>query len=221
MEMAYNIAVLASGRGSNFQAMVDAKMSGDLLGYAQFVCLITDNPDAPAIDIAQKNSMPVVVLKASDYPDRLAHDDAILEALEKYDADLVVLAGYMRIIKSHALLAKFKNRIINIHPSLLPKYKGAHAQQDAFDAGEKVSGVTIHFVDESLDGGAIIYQTPVDISMCKSGKEVADEILWYEHIAYPAVVDWFSKGMVHVNEDGSVTIDDGLVRRAPRKNQKK
>ncbi|MFA5106085.1 MAG: phosphoribosylglycinamide formyltransferase [Candidatus Micrarchaeia archaeon] len=217
--MAFKVAVLASGRGSNFKAMVQAKDFGGLLENVEFCCLITDNPAAPAIAVAKERSIPVHVLQPKDYPDRIAHDNAMLEALEKSGCDLIVLAGYMRIIKSPELLGKFKNRIINIHPSLLPKYPGSHAQKDAFDAGEKVSGLTIHFVDASLDGGPIIYQEKVDISSCKSGQEAADAILRREHIAYPAVVDWFSKGMVRVAPGGKVAIDDGLARKGPRKRQ--
>lgn len=217
--MSFKVAILASGRGSNFKAMVEAKKFGGILENVEFCCLVTDKPDAPAISIARENSIPVRVLSPKDYPDRQAHDNAILETLEAAGCDLVALAGYMRIIKSPLLLDRFKNRIINIHPSLLPKYPGSHAQRDAFEAGEKVSGLTIHFVDASLDGGPVIYQEKVDISACKSGQEAADAILRHEHVAYPAVVDWFSKGLVHVGPGGKVTIADGLARKGPRKSR--
>jgi phosphoribosylglycinamide formyltransferase-1 len=117
----------------------------------------------------------------------------------------VVLAGYMRIIRSKELLSSYAGRIINIHPSLLPKYPGAHAQADAFNAGEKTSGYTIHFVDESLDGGKIIYQEKVDISGCKSADEAAAKILEREHVGLPMIVGKFSQGKVKM-QGGKVLV---------------
>ena len=119
-----------------------------------------------------------------------------MKKLAELEPDLVVLAGYMKVIRSKGLLSKYAGRMINIHPSLLPKYPGAHAQRDAFEAGEKVSGFTIHFVDETLDGGKIICQEKVDISGCRSADEAAAKILENEHIGLPAIVGKFAKGDV-------------------------
>lgn len=189
--MAVSLVVLASGRGSNFKAILDAISAGEC--DAKVLALISDNPAAPALQIAKEHGIVGHYIDPKEFAAREDFDDAIFALLESYKPDLVVLAGYMRIIKSKRLLSAYKGHIINIHPSLLPKYPGAHAQKDAFDAGEKISGLTIHFVDETLDGGKIISQEKVDISKCNSADEVAAEILKHEHIAFPKIIDSFSK----------------------------
>ena len=188
-ERKFRIAVLASGRGSDFQSIIDARKKGEL--DVEIVGLITDNPDAAAIERANESGIPAYVMQWSSREDL---DGKIKEKLDELSPDLVVLAGYMKIIKSSSLLSLYKGRMINIHPSLLPKYPGAHAQKDAFEAGEKISGYTIHFVDESLDGGAIIYQEKVDISGCKTWEEAAGKILEREHVGLPKVIGMASKG---------------------------
>lgn len=186
------VAILASGRGSNFQAILNEINAGRC--NAEVKVLITNNPEAGAIEIAKSNSVPVEFVDRSKFKKREEMDDFIKKLLDKYQTELVVLAGYMRILKGNSLLEKYKNKIINIHPALLPAFPGENAQKQAFDAGAKVSGVTIHFVDETLDGGPIIYQEKVDISDCKSAEEVAAKILKVEHKAYAKVIDSFSKG---------------------------
>lgn len=186
------IAVLASGRGSNFKAILDEIGAGRC--DAEVKALITNKPDAGAIEIAKGHSIPVEIVQKNGFATREEMDERILELLKQHDAELVVLAGYMLLIKSKKLLGEYKNRIINIHPALLPSFPGDHAQKDAFDYGVKVSGLTIHFVDESLDAGPIIYQEAVDISDCESADEVAARIIKHEHKAYAKVVDSFSKG---------------------------
>jgi phosphoribosylglycinamide formyltransferase 1 len=185
--MALSLVVLSSGRGSNFKAILDAIDRG--ICDAKVLALISDNPDAPALQIARDAGVMAHYVGPKDFSTREEFDEAILALLESYKPDLVVLAGYMRIIKSPKLLSAYKKRIINIHPSLLPKYPGAHAQKDAFEAGEKISGLTIHYVDETLDGGKIICQEKVDISNCKNADEAAALILEHEHAAYPKIID--------------------------------
>lgn len=186
------VAVLASGRGSNFRAILEEIKAGRC--DAEIILLITNNPDAPAIAIAKDNNIPVEIVEKSAFQDREKMDDRIKELLDRHGAELVVLAGYMLLIKGKRLLEAYKNRIINIHPALLPAFPGATAQKDAFEYGVKVSGVTIHIVDETLDAGPILYQEAVDISDCKSADETAAKILKTEHKAYAKVVDSFSKG---------------------------
>ncbi|MBI5227543.1 phosphoribosylglycinamide formyltransferase [Candidatus Micrarchaeota archaeon] len=200
------IAVLASGRGSNFQAIAESIKKGTC--SAQVAVLITNNPDAKAISIAKAYGIPVEMVDKTKFPDRESFDDFLLTILDRYEVDLVVLAGYMLLLKGKNLLEKYKNKIINIHPSLLPKFPGADAQKQAFAAGEKVSGFTIHFVDASLDGGPIIYQEKVDISDCKSGEEVSAKIIKHEHQAYPKIIDSFSKGK-YVIEGKNVRFEPG------------
>lgn len=186
------VAILASGRGSNFFAILEEIKASRC--DAEIKVLITNNQEAPAIEIAKKNSIPVEFVDKSKFKKREEMDDFIKKLLDRYGVELVVLAGYMLLIKGKSLLSAYKNRIINIHPALLPAFPGENAQKQAFDAGAKVSGVTIHFVDETLDGGPIIYQEKVDISDCRSADEVAAKILKTEHKAYARVVDSFSKG---------------------------
>ncbi|MFA6489827.1 MAG: phosphoribosylglycinamide formyltransferase [Candidatus Micrarchaeia archaeon] len=187
----FRIAVLASGRGSDFQSIIDAKKRGEI--DIEIAGLITDNLEAKAIERAKENNIPAFVIVHSS---REELDSGIKKKLDELAPDLVVLAGYMKIIKSKELFSSYAGRIINIHPSLLPKYPGAHAQKDAFDAGEKVSGYTVHFVDETLDGGKIILQEKVDISACKTWEEASLAILEREHIGLPKVVGMFAKGEI-------------------------
>jgi phosphoribosylglycinamide formyltransferase-1 len=192
--MALSLVVLASGRGSNFKAILDSIASGKC--DAKVLALISDNPNAHALEIAKSASIPFHVVNRKDFQDPISFDDKILSIIDSYSPDLVILAGYMRILRSKKIFEKYKNRMLNIHPSLLPKYPGRFAQRDAFNAGEKISGLTIHIVDETLDGGPIIYQEKVDISGCKSAEEVASKILEREHIAYPMVIDKIAKGEI-------------------------
>ena len=189
----FRIAVLASGRGSDFQSIIDGVKSGQV--DAEIAGLITDNPEAAAIERAKENGIPAFVIESKT---REELDDGIKKKLDELKIDLVVLAGYMKVIKSEPLLSAYAGKMINIHPSLLPKYPGAHAQKDAFYAGEKISGYTIHFVDSSLDGGIVIYQENVDISDCKTADEAAAKILEREHEGLPMIVGRFARGEVEL-----------------------
>lgn len=185
------IGVLASGRGSNFQAIIDGIREGEIDG--KVVVLVTDNPEAKAIERARENGIPAEIVERKKFGAREEMDRRIAEILKEKKVDLVVLAGYMRII-SKELLEPFRNRMINIHPALLPSFPGLDAQKQAFEHGVKVSGCTVHFVDEGTDTGPIIEQTPVYIGDCKDAHEVADRILPYEHRTMRKVVANFSKG---------------------------
>ncbi|MDD5317457.1 MAG: phosphoribosylglycinamide formyltransferase, partial [Candidatus ainarchaeum sp.] len=176
-------------RGSDFQSMIDAVERGEV--DAELVMLLTDNPGAKAIERAKKHGIPFAVLQ---FATREECDAAIKRQLDKVSPDLVVLAGYMRIIRDRSLLSAYHGRMINIHPSLLPAFPGAHAQRDAFEAGAKVSGYTIHFVTAALDGGPIISQEAVDVSDCRSADEVAAKILAREHAGLPKAVQMFAEG---------------------------
>ncbi len=186
------IGVLASGRGSDFQSIIDGVKSGKV--NADIRLLISDSPDAQALQRARDNGIPAFCIERGKYLYREEHDNAIRKKLEDFNVELVVLAGYMRLITEKKFLEDYKGRIINIHPALLPCFPGTHAQKDTFNYGVKVSGYTIHFVDASPDGGPIIYQEAVDISNCKTEDEVAAKILEREHVGLPMVIDSFSKG---------------------------
>jgi phosphoribosylglycinamide formyltransferase 1 len=150
-----NIVVFASGFGSNFQAIIEASEQGHLTAHV--VGLICDQADAYAITRAQRHHIPVKVILRSDYHSKAAMDQAILEQCQTWDADYLILAGYMRLL-SPFIIHAYPSRILNIHPSLLPKYKGLHAIEQAIAHHEKEYGITIHYVDEGMDTGEIIEQ---------------------------------------------------------------
>ena len=185
------IGVIASGRGSNFQSIIDGIKEGDI--DARIVVMVTDNPEAKAIERAEKNGIPVEVVERKKFANKNEMDARTAEILKQHGAELVVLAGYMRIVTKN-LLEPFKWRMVNIHPALLPSFPGLHAQEQAFKHGAKVSGCTVHFVDEGTDTGPIIEQTAVYIGDCKSADEVSERILPYEHKLMRKIVGDFCKG---------------------------
>jgi len=186
--MKKRIAVLASGRGSNFQAVIDAIRAGTL--KVSCAALITDNPHAYAITRAQSAKIPVVIVDYSRYPSREEYERALLSAMQQVSPDLVVLAGYMRILGGEIVRA-FPGRMINIHPALLPSFTGLHGQRQALDHGVKVAGCTVHFVDECLDGGPIIVQHCVPVLENDDEDTLAERILHYEHRCLPEAIRLF------------------------------
>lgn len=188
-----SFAILASGNGTNFQALIDGIKSGEI-NEAKIKVLITDKPEAYAIERAKKAGIPYYIIKKENYKTREEFDREILRILDKYQPDYVYLLGYMLIIKAPEFFEKYKNRIINLHPSLLPAFPGIDAQGQAFEYGCKISGITIHFVDKGLDAGPIIYQKAVDISDCKSKEEVRERIQLMEHEGVKKVAQMLTKG---------------------------
>jgi phosphoribosylglycinamide formyltransferase 1 len=182
------IAVVASGRGSNFQAVIDGIRNGKV--PAECVALITDNPKAYAIERAQKAGIPCRIIDFATFPSREVYERALLSAMQEVDADLFVLAGYMRILGS-SIVRAFPGKMINIHPALLPAFTGLHAQRQAVQHGVKVAGCTVHFVDESLDGGPIILQKCVPVLETDDEDDLAERILEQEHIVFPEAVRLF------------------------------
>ncbi len=186
--MKKRIAVLASGRGSNFQAVIEAIKRGEI--PAVCVALITDNPGAYAIERAKNAGIPVKVVDYSAFSSRETYEHALLLAMQQADADLFVLAGYMRILGTSIVLA-FRGKIMNIHPALLPSFTGLHAQQQAVNYGVKVSGCTVHFVDENLDCGPIILQRCVTVLEEDDEESLAERILKHEHECLPEAIRLF------------------------------
>jgi len=176
-----DLAILLSGRGSNFeaihQAIVDKKLD------ARIVCVISNRPDAPGIERARELGLSAHVFDHKKYPTRAAHEEDVLRVLAEAEPDFVVLAGYMRLL-SPAFVAAFPRRILNIHPSLLPAFPGLDAQAQAVNYGVKISGCTVHFVDENLDAGPIIVQRAVPVHDGDTAETLAARILEQEHIAY-------------------------------------
>jgi phosphoribosylglycinamide formyltransferase 1 len=189
------IAVLASGRGSNFQAVIDAIEDGKIPATCEV--LITDNPKAYAIERAKKAKIPVTVIDYASFPSREMYEKALLSAMQQVNADLFVLAGYMRIVGAD-IVRSFPAKIMNIHPALLPAFPGLHAQRQAVDHGVKVTGCTVHFVDESLDGGPIILQRCVGVLENDDEDSLAERILHHEHECYPEAIQLFCEGRLEI-----------------------
>lgn len=193
--MTKHIAVLASGRGSNFQAVIEA--IGARRIPAACVALITDNPKAYAIERAQKADVPVIVLDYASFPSKDAYEHALLAAMKQQKADLFVLAGYMRILGT-AIVQAFPQKIVNIHPALLPSFTGLHAQRQAVQYGVKVAGCTVHFVDENLDCGPIILQKCVPVLRDDDEDSLAERILIEEHTCYPEAIRLFCEDRLEI-----------------------
>lgn len=185
------IAVLASGSGTNLEAILTRIESGDL--PATVVTVLSDNPEAFALERARSRDIPGRVIELKDYPDRASFDRAVLEAVRGSGAELVVLAGYMKLV-SDEMVEAFRGRIMNIHPALLPCFPGEHGVRDALDYGVKVSGVTVHFVDEGLDTGPVIVQIPVPVEEGDDEESLHARIHEAEYRAYPEAIDLFARG---------------------------
>jgi phosphoribosylglycinamide formyltransferase-1 len=189
------IAVLASGRGSNFQAVIDAVATRRIPAHC--TALITDNPRAFAIERAKEANIPVTVLDFASFPSREDYERALLSAMEGQEADLFVLAGYMRILGTR-IVQTFPGRIVNIHPALLPSFTGLHGQRQALNYGVKVAGCTVHFVDENLDCGPIILQKCVPVLKDDDEESLSDRILAEEHKCYPEAIRLFCEGRLEI-----------------------
>jgi phosphoribosylglycinamide formyltransferase-1 len=175
------LAILLSGRGSNFQAIHEAIQRGEL--PAEIVCVISNRPDAPGIQRARELGYAAYVLDHKTFASRAAHEEAVLGVLDEARPDFIALAGYMRLLGA-SFIERYRNRIVNIHPSLLPSFPGVDAQAQAVAYGVKVSGCTVHFVDEQLDAGPILVQRTVEVRDDDTGETLAARILVEEHQAY-------------------------------------
>ncbi|MFW6149592.1 MAG: phosphoribosylglycinamide formyltransferase [Atribacterota bacterium] len=192
------IAVLASGRGSNLQAIIDAIQSGQINGKVEIV--ISDNPDAYALERAKKYQIDTLVAYFKQFKNKQEYEQKILEHLEKYNIDLIVLAGYMRLLSSR-FIKKYRYCIINIHPALLPAFPGLHAQRQALEYGVKVSGCTVHFVDEGMDTGPIILQKAVEVKQSDNEEILSDRILKYEHQLLPKAIQLFAENKIQIRNN--------------------
>ena len=198
------VGVLASGRGTDFQSLADARDRGEL--DVELAILVCNVPGAPVLERAKRAGVPSTVVDHRPFgKDREAFEREVLSVLNGKHVDLVVFAGFMRLVTPYFVKA-FPNRIMNIHPSLLPAYPGAHAHRDVLAAGAKVSGLTIHFVDASLDGGPIILQKAVPVRDDDTEDTLAARVLEQEHIFLPLAVRLFAEGRLRV-EGRRVVID--------------
>jgi phosphoribosylglycinamide formyltransferase 1 len=192
VEVIINIAVLASGSGTNLQALIDAPDLGGDIGV-----VVSDRADATALERARSAGIPTKVLPWSDYGSRSEFSTAIRDEIEKAKAEVVVLAGFMRVLGGE-LVGAFRNQILNIHPSLLPAFPGAHAVDQALEHGVKLTGVTVHFVDEEVDHGPIIAQRAVPVLPGDDRDSLHARIQVEEHDLYPRVVAALARGEITV-----------------------
>ncbi len=190
-----SIGILASGRGSNFQAVIDAIETGRL--KARIVLLITDNPNAFAIERARKHGIEPLIMVPGHYASRNEYYKAVVRELRTREVGLVVLAGFMRII-GRPLIDAYRDRVMNIHPALLPSFPGLHGQKQAQDYGVRISGCTVHFVDEGMDTGPIIIQAAVPVSFEDTEESLSERILKLEHKIFPEAIRLFSEGRLEV-----------------------
>jgi phosphoribosylglycinamide formyltransferase-1 len=194
------LAVLISGRGSNLQAFIDACASGSLA--AKITVVISNNPDAPGLGRAAAAGIATRCIDHRDYPDRQSFDLALARELDKWQVDLVILAGFMRIL-TPAFVLRFSGRLLNVHPSLLPKYPGLNTHQRALDAGDQEAGVTVHFVTLELDGGPPIIQARVPINPDDTVATLAARVVVAEHLIYPLAVKWYIAGRLKLTDRGA------------------
>ena len=189
------LGVLISGNGSNLQSIIDHIEQGSLKAVIKIV--VSNNPDAYGLTRAKKHGIPSVILKNGDYKSRDDFDAQLIKTLKEHEVDLVILAGFMRII-SPAILKAFPGRVMNIHPALLPSFPGLHGQKQAVEYGVRFSGCTVHFVDEGVDTGPIIIQSVVPVQEDDTEDTLAARILKEEHKIYPAAIQLFAEGKIEI-----------------------
>lgn len=190
-----NIAVFCSGSGTNLQAIIDSVNKGCIPAKIAFV--LSDEAKAFALKRAKDAGIETIVLDKKNYKTREDFDREAVKHLKKHDVGLVVLAGFMRILSPY-FIREYKNKIINIHPALLPSFKGAHGVKDAIAHGVKLTGVTVHFVDENLDNGPIILQRPVEIKENDTEETLLERVHGEEHKAYPEAIKLFVEGKIKI-----------------------
>ncbi len=209
------LGILASGRGSNFQSIIDSIESGFL--RAKIAVLITDNPEAYAVERAKKHGIESLVLKPKDFADRNSYYSHVADELRKRGVELVILAGFMRVV-GKALIDRYRNKIMNIHPALLPSFPGLHGQKQAADYGVKISGCTVHFVDEGMDTGPVIIQAAVPAYHDDTEETLSERILKQEHRIFPYAIKLYSEGRISV-EGRKVVVkgdrEDSLIINPP------
>lgn len=194
------LAILISGRGSNLQAFINACASGDLA--ADIGVVLSNKPDAAGLARATEANLPTACIDHREFPDRESFDQAMVDELATHCIDLVILAGFMRIL-TPVFIDAFEGRLLNIHPSLLPKYPGLNTHQRALDAGDTEAGVTVHFVTQELDGGPPVLQAKVAITATDTALSLAERVIALEHVVYLVAARWFLQGRLVLAETGA------------------
>jgi len=197
-----NGIVLISGNGSNLQSIIDNAKSIDLT----ICCVVSNKMDAFGLKRAAKVGIPCVALDETLFDSKLGFDQEIMKVIDNYQAEVIILAGYMRILSAD-FISKYSGKILNIHPSLLPKFPGLNTHQRAIDASEKKHGASVHFVTEEVDGGPVIAQQSVNIDSTDNPQTLAKKVLEKEHILYPKVIRWYTQGRLKLLNNKTVILD--------------
>lgn len=205
--MSHKVAVLVSGSGTNLQALLDAQQAGHL--PVSFSVVLSNKADAYALERARAAGIPTLVVEHKEFPSREAFDQAMIDALAPYAIDTLVLAGFMRIL-TPVFVRQFEGRLLNVHPSLLPLYRGLNTHQRALDNKDKFHGCSIHFVSDELDGGPLIAQAQVPVLATDSADSLAQRVHQSEHLLYPKVLLWRAKEQLTLTDKG-VTLDGKLL----------
>ena len=206
------LAVLISGRGSNLQALLDQSASGEL--SAEVVAVISNQPGVYGLERARRAGVPALELDHKRFADRPGFEAALIELIDRYQPDLVILAGFMRLLTA-GFTEHYQGRLLNIHPSLLPKFRGLHTHERAIAAGETEHGATIHFVTAELDGGPLIVQARVPVLPGDDPEVLAARVLAQEHRLYPQAIRWFAEGRLRL--DGEQVWFDGEPLSQPQR----
>jgi phosphoribosylglycinamide formyltransferase-1 len=191
-----SIVILISGSGTNLQAIIDAVANGEI--KATIAAVISNRPDAKGLQRAQRAHIKTVVINQKEYEDRATYDDALISEIDKYKPDLIVLAGFMRIL-SEKFINHYHDAILNIHPSLLPEFKGLHTHRRAIEASKLTHGASVHFVSNELDSGPVVIQAEVSVLPEDNEETLAERVLSQEHIIYPMAIAWYIDGRLAVN----------------------
>ena len=205
-----SIVILISGSGTNLQAIIDAVTAGQINGSISAV--ISNRADAKGLDRARQRHINAVIIDQNEYDDRASYDQALIAEIDRYQPDLIVLAGFMRIL-SEEFISHFNNIILNIHPSLLPEFKGLHTHRRALEASKKTHGASVHFVSNELDSGPVVIQAEVPVLANDTEDALAVRVLRQEHVIYPMAISWYIDGRLEVN--GNTVLLDGKVLHRP------
>lgn len=207
-----SIVILISGSGSNLQAIIDAVNNKEI--DATISAVISNKPAVKGLERAAKANIDTIVIDHTSFNDRKAFDTALTEQVNELKPDLVVLAGFMRIL-SDDFIDQYKNRILNIHPSLLPEFKGLHTHRRAIEAGNKTHGASVHFVSNELDSGPVVIQAEVPVLNDDDETRLAKRVLEQEHVIYPMAVKWFSEGRLALINN-QVHLDNKQIKHPAR-----
>ena len=198
--------ILISGNGSNLQSIIDNADRIDL----QISCVISNNKNAFGLKRAESSKIQTYIVEPKLFNSKEAFDRELISIIDHHDAELIVLAGYMRIL-TPLFISHYFGKILNIHPSLLPKFPGLNTHQRAIDASEKIHGVSVHFVTEELDGGPVICQESVSIETIDIAETLSEKVLKKEHVIYPKVIHWYTKRRLKLINNLTATLDGKII----------